>query len=129
MAFPQRRHAVPCLTRQLIETFARLGPVLFSVAVYGTLGPSMITLVAGGLGAVSVGQGTIVTGKVVVARRSVPCVSCNSKVAAPGASVPVPVVVLKAPKGAESVPLPPGSTPEPLPKSLNGPTALCRALP
>src|SRR5215831_5920665 len=117
-AFPDARNAVPCLTRHLTDTFERLDPGLFSVAVYGTFGPSTITLVDVGLRALSVGQGTSVTGKVAVTKISVPCVSCSSKFAAPGASIPLPPVVLNAPNGADSVPLPLGSTPDPLPKSM-----------
>src|SRR5215470_17164082 len=78
MAVPDCRAAVPCLTTQLIETCGRFDPGLFSVAVYGTPGPSTNTTFELILGTLSVGQGASVTGNVAVARTSVPFVSCSS---------------------------------------------------
>src|SRR5262249_60158688 len=92
------RRAVPWLLQPWSATFERVAPGLPSVAEYGVVELPMITEPEIGLSALMPGGAldTSVTGTVVEARTVVPCFSCSSRLAAPGARIPMPPPPLDA---------------------------------
>jgi hypothetical protein len=132
---PASRDAVFWVTKVRIEMPERADPVFWRVIEYGTLGPSRIMSVGAVELRLELTVTTGVTAESMWTWREGPVptttpftVRSNSTPVKPGTSVPVPALLLDAASAIETVHVPVGRMPEPLPH-WTGPAPAARRAP